>query len=159
MMKTVGLYPLSFLSYWENSRTHRLFGRDTYCSAPTMGLLSTSEVKVLYWKAALAQWQCDDIKAKCKYLRNLRIFSTFFWKWGRGTFPPPSCTCRPRLGLLLDPRMHHAKFGCSSSYRDWMHKEQTNKQTFFFIYIEDRSYQIEKKGYGSDAQIHYIRMN
>ena len=154
MMKTVGLYLLSFSSYWKNSRTHRLFGWDTYCSAPTMGLLSTLEVKLLHWKVALAQWKCEDIKARCKYLRNRRIFSTFFkksekfsimfWKWG-GRFPPASCTRRPRLDLPLDQRVYHAKFGCSSSYRDWMHKEQTNKQTNkqtnFLLYI----YRYHKK--------------
>jgi hypothetical protein len=38
------------------------------------------------------------------------------------------------LDLLLDERGGHAKFGCTGSYRVQMHKEQTNKQTFFFIY-------------------------
>ncbi len=33
------------------------------------------------------------------------------------------------LDLPLDERRVHAKFGCTGSYRDQMHNEQTNKQT------------------------------
>ena len=35
------LSPLSFSSYWENSRTLGLFGWQTYCIAPTIRLVST----------------------------------------------------------------------------------------------------------------------
>jgi hypothetical protein len=41
-------------------------------------------------------------------------------------------------GIVLDlppnERRVHAKFGCTGSYCVQMHKEQTNKQKFFFIY-------------------------
>jgi len=40
--------------------------------------------------------------------------------------------------LPLDERRVHGKFGCIFSYDIGMHKEQTDRQTFFFIYIEDR---------------------
>ena len=125
------IHPLSKhpCSNYQKKQLHSgLFRWDTHCSGSTMGLLSLPEIKVLYRKVALAQWQCEDIKARCKYLRNRRTFSTFFkksenfstifWKRGRGTFPTSSRSHRPRLGLPLDPRVCHAKFGCSSSYKD-----------------------------------------
>ena len=40
----------------------------------------------------------------------------------------------PRLGLPPDVRIFPAKFHCICSYRVQMHEEQTDKQTFFFIY-------------------------
>jgi hypothetical protein len=36
--------------------------------------------------------------------------------------------------LLLDERIVLGKFGCIRSYGVEMHKEQTNRQTFIFIY-------------------------
>ena len=80
MMKTVGLYLLSFSSYWENSRTHRLFGWDTYCSAPTMGLLNTSEVKVFDWKVALDPGIAWGDKSRTRLLQKSENISTFFKK-------------------------------------------------------------------------------
>ena len=151
MMKTVGLYLLSFSSYWKNSRTHRLFGWDTYCSAPTMGLLSTSEVKVLYWKVALVQWQCEDIKARCKYHRKRRTFSTFFkksekfsisfWKWGGGLSHPSLSPADPVLtfswtqGCTMQSLAALALTGTECIKNKQTHKH-TNTQTFFFIYID-----------------------
>jgi hypothetical protein len=38
------------------------------------------------------------------------------------------------LGVPLDERVCPAKLGCTGSYRTQMYKEQTIKQTFFFIY-------------------------
>ncbi len=111
--KTSVLYRLSFSSYRENSHAHGLFGQDTYCSIPTMGLLSTLDVKNL----------------DRKVVRD---------------FP-------------LDERACHAKFSCTGSYRDQIHKEQTNKQTFFFIYIDIQIYVqlFPLFHYAFSAPIHY----
>ena len=86
------IHPLSKhpCSNYQKKQLHSgLFRWDTHCSGSTMGLLSLPEIKVLYREVALAQWQCEDIKARCKYLRNRRTFSTFFWKWGVEGFPTP----------------------------------------------------------------------
>ena len=50
------------------------------------------------------------------------------------------------LDLTLDPGMVDRKFGDASYYMDRMHKEQTNRQTFFFIYIDG----IGSVGYAFD---------
>jgi hypothetical protein len=39
------------------------------------------------------------------------------------------------LDLPLNERGGYAKFSCTGSYRVQMHKEQTNKQTNFLLYI------------------------
>jgi hypothetical protein len=50
--------------------------------------------------------------------------------------------CGRPLDLPLDPGGCHGKFGDSSYYGDWVDSEQTNKQTdkqtFFFIYIDNK---------------------
>ena len=48
------------------------------------------------------------------------------------------------VDFLLDERMVPEKFRCICSYRIQMHEEQTNKQTFFFIYIDTIIYIISK---------------
>ena len=137
MAKATGLYLLSFSSYWENSHTHGLFGWDTYCSASSMELLSTSVVKVFHWKVALGTGTAWRHKSGRRVLQksehifdifflNPKIFPQFFENW-RGLPLPLFRSCRPLLDLSLDPRVCHAKFGCSSSYRDWMHCKKNRR--------------------------------
>jgi hypothetical protein len=71
-----------------------------------------------------------------QFLKITKNFFRFFKTRGAKPLSPPSRWCRPPLDLPQDDRVWHAKFGRASTYRDRMHKEQTNKQTFFFIYID-----------------------
>ncbi len=43
---------------------------------------------------------------------------------GKSLTPPRAH--ESRLDLHPNVRVYHSKFGCTSSYRDWMHSEQTN---------------------------------
>jgi hypothetical protein len=69
--------------------------------------------------------------------RCIREFSIFI-RWVE--FHPPPLPLlqprQPRLDLPLDLEECHGKFGDASYYRAQMHKEQTDRQTFFFIYID-----------------------
>jgi len=54
------------------------------------------------------------------------------------SLPTPWWRCQPPVDLPWDLGKHREKFGDRSYHRGWMHKEQTDKQTFFFIYIDER---------------------
>ena len=139
------IHPLSKhpCSNYQKKQLHSgLFRWDTHCSGSTMGLLSLPEIKVLYRKVALAQWQCEDIKARCKYLKNRRTFSTFFkksekfssifWKWGGGISHPPLAPADPVLTFSWTQ-------GCTMQSLAALALTGTecikNKQTNFLLYI------------------------
>ena len=54
----------------------------------------------------------------------------------RAISPPLFGARKPPDNLPLDLRVYPGKFGSVSYDGDEMHNEQTNKQTFFFIYID-----------------------
>ena len=43
------------------------------------------------------------------------------------------CPPQSHVDLLLDLGKCHVKFGDATSYRDWIHSEETERQTLFFI--------------------------
>ena len=67
-------------------------------------------------------------------IRKIRKFSAVFQKMGVSPTLPRAR--RPRLDLPPDLRICHGKFGDASSYRDQMHKEQTDRQTDILLYID-----------------------
>ncbi len=76
----------------------------------------------------------DQMTKMSIFEKSEKNFSGFS-KTGGGEPPSPLSRVRgSRLDLPPDLRIYHAKFGCTGSYRDQMHKEQTDRQTFFFIY-------------------------
>jgi hypothetical protein len=151
-MKNISsLYLLSFSSYWENSRIFRFFGWDTYCTAATMELLSTSKVKILDRKVALDLGKARGGKSWRRILQKsekiLQAFSKirenflrFFKNRGRGPLPPLPRSRGPPLDLPLDEMVCHAKFGCTGSYRDQVHKEQTNKLSSLYMSQKNLKY-------------------
>jgi hypothetical protein len=77
--------------------------------------------------------------------------------------PPPPLPewRRPPLDLPLYLEKCHGKFGDTSYYRGQMHKEQTdrqtNKQTFFFVYIDwDMKLRPTQKSISVQANFIYL---
>jgi hypothetical protein len=101
-----------------------------------MGLLSTLEVEVLDRNEALHPGAARRGIGVRRVLQKSEKILQFFKKLGEGQSSPPPRLRLPRLDLLLDVRVCNRNFGDASSYRDRMHKEETDRQTFFFIYTD-----------------------
>jgi hypothetical protein len=109
-----------------------------------MLLLITSEVKIFERKVALRPRAARSVSSRGRVLQQsvkilqifwkIRTFSLIFWKLEE-VFPlPPLPRARgSRLDLPPDVKVCHAKFGCSDSYRNQMHKEQTGRHSSLYI--------------------------
>jgi hypothetical protein len=149
MAKIEGLHFLSFSSYWENSHMHRLW-IGISCSAPTMGLLSTLEVKVLHRKVALHPGAARRgigrkrvLYKSEKILHNfwkIRTFSAFFKKMGGEgggrNLTHSVFTCLWISVYIMESLLALALPGT---------KCIKNRQTFFFLYRNRFTFNLNKR--------------